>query len=109
MSTAATDRLPLNEIEMSDDFFTPILLVLHRARVPHPILPVGDYSFFVHVELPRFTVALPLPSQLLIAKRATDRRRSYRFRGPFGQIEVFALCLSKYFTIYLTAEGDFEE
>jgi len=70
---------------------------------------VGDYSFFVHVELPRFAVAMPLPSQLLIAKRATDPRRRYLFAGPFREIEAFAFRLSERTTIYLSPEGEFEE
>jgi hypothetical protein len=94
---------------LPDDSFTPFLLVIHRNRIPRPILPVGDYSFFVHVELPRFTVALPLPSQLLIAKRATNRRRDYPFPGPFREIEAFAFRLSERTTIYLSPEGEFKE
>ena len=79
---AATDRLPLNETKMADGFFTPILLVIHQTSMPHPILPVGDYLFFIRVALPRITAALPLRSQLLIAKRAAKGRLQY---PPFVQ------------------------
>jgi hypothetical protein len=92
--------------EKPENLFTPSLLVVNATRTPHPILPV-NYSFFVHVELPRFTIALPLPSQLLVANRATDRRRAYPFPGPFAGIQAFAFHRSNRMTIYLTESGEF--
>lgn len=86
--------------------FRPFVHVIHRNPTPSPILPV-DFSYFLRASLPSFTVALPLPSQLLVAKRATASRRSYGFTGPFGAIEALAFHRSQHVTIYLTAKGDF--
>jgi len=87
--------------------FTPSLMVINAYRTPRPILPI-NFSFFLRVELPRFTGALPLPSQLLIAKRATEPRRSYPFPGPFGRPLGFVFHRSRHLTIYLNPEGEFD-
>jgi len=91
---------------MSTVKFTPGLRVIHRSRVPHPILPV-NYGFFLFVPLPEKIALLPLEEQLVIAKAATARRRAYPFTGPFGKIITFEFRCSPTCSIYLDREGDF--
>jgi hypothetical protein len=92
---------------MPEQAFSPSLLVIHRYRKPNPWLPI-NYDYFLHVELPAFTAALPLKSQLLVAKKAASRRLAYPFPGPFGAIEAFAFRRSNRQTVYLSPEGEFE-
>lgn len=83
--------------------FLPHVEVVHTSNTPNPILPV-NYCWFLRIDLPRFTRALPLANQLLIARQATKQR--LRVVGPFGRILAFAFHRSQCTTIYLTRAGE---
>ena len=76
---------------MTTDTFTPHVRIKRRSKAPHPILPVGNYGYWLQFDLPDDAADLRFEQLILIAGSIWAKQPQDKFWGPFGDVTGYEL------------------